>query len=75
MLKMKSKCENCSKELLPAGVAFIRSFECTFCGDCTDSMQHVCANCEGELVKRPTRLRSPAQVAGSQLKQKLFGKS
>ena len=75
MLKMKSKCEKCSEELPATGVAYICSFECTFCSDCTDSMQHVCTNCEGELLKRPARLRSPVQVAGSQLKQKLFGKS
>jgi len=73
MLKMKSKCEKCSEALAPTGSAYICSFECTFCEDCTGAMQHICPNCEGELLKRPTRLRSPVQVAGSQLKQKLFG--
>jgi len=73
MLKMKSKCEKCSAALALTGSAYICSFECTFCEGCSDSMQHSCPNCEGELLKRPTRLRSPVQVAGSQLKQKLFG--
>jgi len=74
MLKMKSKCEKCHDVLAQTGAAYICSFECTFCGDCAASMQHTCPNCDGELLKRPTRLRSPVQVAGSQLKQKLFGK-
>jgi len=72
MLKMKSKCEKCSEALALTGSAYICSFECTFCEGCSDSMQHSCPNCEGVLLKRPTRLRSPLQVASSQLKQKLF---
>jgi len=74
MLKMKSKCEKCSEPLMAEGTARICSFECTFCDNCSLAMQHTCPNCQGELVKRPTRLRSPIQVAGSQIKQKLFGK-
>ncbi|MEE8502008.1 MAG: DUF1272 domain-containing protein [Kiloniellales bacterium] len=31
------------------------SYECTFCGACSESMGHVCPNCGGELVCRPRR--------------------
>jgi hypothetical protein len=34
--------------------------ECTFCTECAESMQQVCPNCGGELVKRP---RPPARDA------------
>jgi len=37
------------------GAAFICSHECTFCGDCSADMDHVCPNCGGELVRRPRR--------------------
>ena len=37
------------------GAAFICSYECTFCGDCSADMDHVCPNCGGELVRRPRR--------------------
>ncbi|MFC3150577.1 DUF1272 domain-containing protein [Litoribrevibacter euphylliae] len=74
MLKMKKACEKCSAPLGLTDRAFICSYECTFCHDCTTSMNHICPNCEGELVQRPTRVKGVAQVAASQIKQKLFGK-
>jgi hypothetical protein len=37
--------------------AFICSFECTFCADCTDEMDELCPNCGGELLDRPARSR------------------
>jgi hypothetical protein len=40
-------------------------------------MSNVCPNCTGELVKRPTRVRKVADVAVSQVRNKigrLFGR-
>lgn len=73
MLKMKNRCEKCQSSLSHDGLAFICSYECTFCPDCSGGMQLVCPNCQGELVKRPTRIRNPVQVLGSQIKTRLFG--
>lgn len=75
MLKMKNHCEKCNSETGPTSLAFICSYECTFCQSCTEEMSHVCPNCSGELVKRPTRERGVVEVATSQIKRKLFGKS
>jgi glutathione S-transferase len=57
MLKLKPNCERCDKNLPPIdGKAYICSFECTFCSDCTKQIfRHVCPNCNGNLVLRPTR--------------------
>ena len=56
MLAMRPDCERCGTDL-PAqhGGAFICSFECTFCADCTDALDERCPNCGGELLDRPTR--------------------
>ena len=69
MLKMKSSCEECNRALQPEGMAYICSYECTFCASCTEKLNHVCPNCEGELVKRPTRLLNPAQVVAQRSKR------
>lgn len=77
MLSMKSACEKCEAELHAMGKAYICSYECTFCEDCAGEMNRICPNCEGELVLRPGRERSPAAVAGSLLGRKvsaLFGR-
>ena len=71
MLKMKDQCEKCQHKLLPDGEAFICSFECTFCHTCTEEMDHICPNCDGNLVIRPTRKRSVPDVAGALVKRKL----
>ena len=61
MLQMKTRCETCSADLRHDGEAWICSYECTFCGDCTDERhQQVCPNCKGELVRRPRR-QKPAE--------------
>ncbi len=59
MLEMRPDCERCGTDL-PAYVAgaFICSFECTFCADCTDALDDRCPNCGGELVDRPTRAKA-----------------
>jgi hypothetical protein len=56
MLEMRVVCEKCSDTLADAGDALICSFECTFCVDCGQLMDHRCPNCGGELVKRPRRV-------------------
>ena len=56
MLEMRPDCERCGTDLPAAAPgAFICSFECTFCAECTDDMDEVCPNCGGELMDRPTR--------------------
>ena len=52
-LQMKTKCEKCAAELPPPSEAYICAFECTFCFDCVEKLDHVCPNCGGELVRRP----------------------
>lgn len=74
MLKMKNKCERCDAGMHHSSEAFICSYECTFCPDCSDGMSFICPNCQGELVKRPTRTKGVIEVAGEQLKRKLLGK-
>lgn len=54
-MEMKTACEKCNKSLEIDGVAFICSYECTFCKECTDGFKMVCPNCSGELVARPKR--------------------
>ncbi len=52
---MKSACEKCGRQLEPQGEAYICTYECTFCRECTESMEAVCPNCGGELVRRPRK--------------------
>ena len=56
-LEMRAACEKCNVALLADGEAHICSYECTFCGPCTDAMNRTCPNCGGELVPRPKRRR------------------
>jgi uncharacterized protein len=58
MLEMRPDCERCGADL-PGHQhgAFICSFECTFCADCTDALDDRCPNCGGELTDRPTRAK------------------
>ena len=57
MLAMKSACERCSATLAPdQRGAFICSYECTFCSECTEMhLSKTCPNCSGQLLPRPTR--------------------
>ena len=71
MLKMKTSCEKCQTALEQTALAYICSFECTFCEPCSLGMRSICPNCGGELVKRPTRVRKVADVAVSQLRGRL----
>ncbi|MCC2636425.1 MAG: hypothetical protein K0Q68_144 [Moraxellaceae bacterium] len=63
MLEMKAHCEKCGAATPATGKAHICSFECTFCPDCATVMQCICPNCRGNLVPRPTRMRTPAASA------------
>lgn len=57
MLILKPNCECCDTDLPPESrVAFMCSFECTFCQDCAEGhFATTCPNCGGELVRRPIR--------------------
>lgn len=57
-LEMRRECEGCGKVLEADGVAFICSYECTFCEDCAQGNGHICPNCAGELVLRPKRSKA-----------------
>jgi hypothetical protein len=52
-LEMRAVCETCSAALGRRDEAYICTFECTFCRDCTERSSFVCPNCSGELVRRP----------------------
>lgn len=54
-MEMRINCEKCTKELQQDGVAYVCSYECTYCENCTAEMKYVCPNCNGELVRRPKR--------------------
>lgn len=54
-LEMRTECERCESGLANEGLAFICSYECTFCAHCATEMDLVCPNCGGELVERPKR--------------------
>ncbi|MCB0700568.1 MAG: DUF1272 domain-containing protein [Chitinophagaceae bacterium] len=56
-MEMKTQCEKCDMELQQDGVAYICSYECTYCEECTKQMDNVCPNCSGELVRRPKRTK------------------
>lgn len=58
MLEMRPDCERCGADLpAEAPGAFICSFECTFCAECTDALDDRCPNCSGELMDRPARAK------------------
>jgi hypothetical protein len=52
-LEMKKECEKCGRALSADGEAYICTYECTFCGECSASLNSICPNCGGELVQRP----------------------
>ena len=57
MLELRPNCECCDRDL-PAdtAVAYICSFECTFCADCSEHyLQLTCPNCGGNFTQRPVR--------------------
>jgi hypothetical protein len=54
-LDMRAVCEKCQSGLPHDATAYVCSYECTFCADCSSAMQYTCPNCGGELVRRPRR--------------------
>ena len=50
----KGECEKCHIPLPLDAVAVSCAFQCTFCSDCGTACNHVCPNCGGELIRRPT---------------------
>lgn len=56
-LEMRETCEKCGAALAHEGEAYVCSYECTFCADCSRAAGNVCPNCGGELVRRPRRLK------------------
>jgi hypothetical protein len=55
-LEMRAACERCDTPLHPNGLAYICSYECSFCAACTRQLSHKCPNCAGDLARRPTRI-------------------
>ncbi|MBL9134339.1 MAG: DUF1272 domain-containing protein [Verrucomicrobiales bacterium] len=56
-LELRPNCECCDRDLPPDSTeAYICSFECTYCHECAaNQLRFRCANCGGELVRRPIR--------------------
>ena len=56
-LELRPNCECCDRDLPPASPeAYICTFECTYCLECArEKLGYICANCGGELVRRPIR--------------------
>ncbi|MCI0694694.1 DUF1272 domain-containing protein [candidate division KSB1 bacterium] len=61
-LEMKSACEQCGKSLADGHLAFICTYECTFCPYGAAALEWRCPICRGELVRRPGRV-PPAETA------------
>jgi two-component system LytT family sensor kinase len=62
-LQLKTHCKKCAATLRADGLAYICSYECTFCSVCAAESQGTCPDCGGELVRRARRLApSPAAV-------------
>jgi len=56
-LTFRPNCECCDKDLPPdSAEAMIRSFECTFCRQCAETvLGGKCPNCGGGFAPRPIR--------------------
>ncbi len=56
-LELRPNCECCDRDLPPdSPEAYMCTFECTYCLPCAaGKLNFVCANCGGELVRRPVR--------------------
>lgn len=51
----KTECERCGRGLAGLDPAFVCSYDCTFCADCTRGLDWSCPNCLGELTRRARR--------------------
>ncbi len=61
-MQFKPVCEKCETKLPPESIAYICSYECTFCESCAMEFNCVCPNCAGELVRRPWRKNSTSDM-------------
>jgi hypothetical protein len=61
-LAMPVACERCGASLRPDEVAYICSYECTYCATCSEALGRRCKNCGGELARRPRRAPEAANV-------------
>ncbi|HEV3405363.1 MAG TPA: DUF1272 domain-containing protein [Candidatus Dormibacteraeota bacterium] len=61
-LAMRVACERCGASLRPDEVAYICSYECTYCATCSEALGRRCKNCGGELARRPRRAPEAANV-------------
>src|SRR4051794_9873219 len=77
-LIMKAACQRCHSEIPGDALAYICSYECTFCESCVVALAFRCPNCRGELVPRPRRtsdaeMRMAKQVEAVVSEQKMKG--
>jgi len=54
-LQMKETCELCGRPLSHSDEAYICSYGCTFCRERAEGRRQICPNCQGELLRRPSR--------------------
>ncbi len=62
MLEMQPLCQRCDSPLPDDGLAFICSYERTYCPTCAGELGTVCSNCGAELVVRPRRQPAAIEV-------------
>jgi two-component system LytT family sensor kinase len=55
---METECAGCGRDLAADAEAYVCSYACTFCAECTSRKQNICPHCGGELVRRPRRHNS-----------------
>jgi hypothetical protein len=56
-LEMRDACERCGSQTGATDLAYICSYECTWCTSCADGFPgRACPNCGGDLQLRPTRV-------------------
>jgi hypothetical protein len=76
MLEMRPDCERCGADLrADEPGAFICSFECTFCAECSEALDDICSNCGGELMDRPTRAGKSLQRHPASSERRFKGRS
>jgi hypothetical protein len=54
-LAMRIACERCGASLRADEIAYICSYECTYCATCSEVLERRCKNCGGDLARRPRR--------------------
>ena len=70
-LIMKAACQRCHSEIPGDALAYICSYECTFCESCVLTLAFRCPNCRGELVPRPQRTADAKMHRSKQLEASL----